>query len=510
MKRAILACFVIGLAAACSDPAAGTSVRIALRYDDALHLETADVIVRGETINQRIAHELLVLLPDDLAGAEMAIEVWGRAGGKRAAYGTATATPVRDRTVSARVELAACAPGCDGNTLMACGGPVTCEIGCVDDTPTTDAHCLAAAPSNGVDPGDVAMTESILITEDATFDTDTGLITGGLQREPGSGVRSGIGYRAVAQPNSTVELGVFAFRDLTIGHDATVQIIGSRAAVLLVGGVANIGGILDLTGGRGDRTNAGPGGGIGARSTAEHATGCGPGGDGGKSITGTGGGGGGAGGSEGPQGGMGAGAAAAGTGHAACINALLEPLVGGSGGGLGANSSAASYARGGGGGGALQITALGSLELTGRIDAGAEGGAAGPLAGEGGGASGAGAGAGGGILLEAPMVTIADQAALTANGGGGGGGGTSSAGTDGQHGPATNDYARGGDGGTGGAGGGTGGAANSPADVGQSANHAGGGGGGFGAIAIRGTTRSLSSQAIYSPTPMEAPLAPPK
>lgn len=81
-------------------------------------------------------------------------------------------------------------------------------------------------------------------------------------------------------------------------------------------------------------------------------------------------------------------------------NATLIPLLGGSGGG---------GEGGGAGGGAIQIVALGEIQVgaTGVIDAG----------GGGGGNGSAGGGAGGGILLEAPKVTV--DGVIAANGGGG-------------------------------------------------------------------------------------------
>ncbi|TMQ16626.1 MAG: hypothetical protein E6J91_11335 [Deltaproteobacteria bacterium] len=149
LRTLLIALSLATLAAGCShDP--GTSLKIALAYDDALGLDTADVTLSDRTESGRIAHQLLLLVPDELAGMDMMIEVWGRKAGKRAAYGTATAVPRRGHTVAASVTLTACTPSCTGAMLTSCTGPmVSCALGCSEDG---DAHCFGPRPSNGVDP----------------------------------------------------------------------------------------------------------------------------------------------------------------------------------------------------------------------------------------------------------------------------------------------------------------------------------------------------------------------
>jgi hypothetical protein len=158
----------------------------------------------------------------------------------------------------------------------------------------------------------------------------------------------------------------------------------------------------------------------------------------------------------------------------------LVPLVGGSGGGVGAIVSNGS------GGGAIQLVAGTSIDLKAGafISAPGGGGNQGGLAAQ---QEGSGGGSGGAILLEAPTVTVAG--ALAVNGGGGGSGGAAGGknGDDGHDSDAT--PAAGGaptmtdHGGNGGAGG----TADGTDGVNATSSGAGGGGG-AGRIRINTTT----------------------
>jgi hypothetical protein len=498
--RTILVALPLAGFACNHDP--GTSVKVALAYDDALGLDTADVTLVDRTESGRISHQLLLLVPDELVGMETPLEVWGRKAGKRAAYGTATAVPRRGQTVAAQVTLTACTPSCAGAMFTSCTGPiVSCALGCSEDG---DAHCLVPRPSNGVDPTAAdPLHGTTTISTDATFDTATGAITGGLVRPAGTGIDGGIGYfQAPAFGPGGAPLGIFVFHNLTVEATARIRITGARAAVLLVGDTARIAGVIDVAGGR---PGPGPGGGAGG-SEAGAAQGCGAGAPGVKSAFRDSGGGGGGAGQDGAPGGD-VGGTLGGLGGMTCMPMLLEPLQGGSGGGRGSPGTTASAAVGGGGGGALQITALGSLELTGTIHAGGAGGGAGVASSTDAG-GGAGGGTGGGILLEAPTVITSATAIVVANGGGGGGGGGAIAGGPGDDGGTTLAFAQGGFGGENGANGGTGGAVSSPPDVGTGgATNGGGGGGAAGAIAIRG--RTLMIAGTISPHATQADLQPP-
>jgi hypothetical protein len=501
--RALLVLFAV--TAGCNQASPGTSVRIALAYPGDLALDTVDVTLGSTTKSTSISHELLLLVPDDLDGQNLPLEVWGRSNDQRAAHGVTSVMPVRDQTVAAALELTACAPRCEGDLLMGCGAPVTCRQGCSADG---EAHCIRATPSNGIDPALVdPVTGATTIAMDATFDTDTGAIREGLTRAPLKGLDAGIGYyQAEAIGAGGVPLGIFVFHDLTVADLVTVRFIGARGAVLLVGGTATIDGTIEVSGGVGAQPSPGPGGGAGATDTRP-AAGCGPGGPGGRAGSDDGGGGGGGGSQPGGEGGR---DAVHGAGGPSCLPPLLEPLAGGSGGGRGGLGTSATSAGGGGGGGALQLTAFGGIDITGTINAGGAGGEAGAQttidAGGGG-----GGGAGGGILLEAPTVFMLGSATVAANGGGGGGGGGDSL-TDkpaaGSNGTPSTEVASGGSGGEPLGNGGTGGGP-TPADFGSNGvTNGGGGGGGGGVIVIRGT--SITVMGRTSPFFNRAELHPPR
>jgi hypothetical protein len=344
---------------------------------------------------------------------------------------------------------------CATDHLSCAAGDVPCPLGCMG-LGGGGARCLTIVPSNGIDPAPAAgVTMPITIAGGvATFDTDTGQISGVLVRAAGPGVAGGIVYQ-----QQSGSIGVFVIHQLDVTSSGVIHFTGARAAAILVGTDATIAGTIDGGGGC-DGTDlhcAGPGGGRGATGAAT-GSGCGPGGAG-QSDTASGndaGGGGGGGGLGGGAGGT-ASTFAGGAAGAACLAASLVPLVGGSGGG-------------GGGGGAATSTG-----------------------------GGGGGGAGGGILLEAISVTTA-AGVLAANGGGGGSGGHSpDGGNDGTRGLATASAASGGASVGNNGVGGSGGAKNAIVQGGQSqVGNAGGGGGGVGAIHVRAkTTPTLG---ITSPT----------
>lgn len=403
-------------------------------------------------------------------------------------------------------------PSCLCKTgALVCGGaqPVTCTLGCMDLSP--GARCLEVDPSNGVGVTAAAtLVQDKTITASATFDTDTGAITGGLTRAPGQGVNSGIAFELRA--TGTTPLGVWTFHQLTLDASGTIRFKGARAAVFVVGTIATISGTIDGSGGcsgNGAASCGGPGAGTGASATA--ATGCGPGGLGGTDAAGVddGGGGGGGGRGAGGLGGLGGTLGTTGAAGASCVAATLEPLIGGSGGGAG-GKGAVTPCHGGGGGGALQITALDSIVVTGTIQlvgAGGEGGVGDPAGNNGG--AGCGGGGGGGLLLEAPAVRLGAMAVLTANGGAGGGGAYFDLpGAPGEPGTASTTPAVGGAAAGVNAGPGGNGAAGSTAaqPAPTAPANAGGGGGAIGAIYLRTSPGALMMGGTVTPAAGTGPI----
>jgi hypothetical protein len=229
---------------------------------------------------------------------------------------------------------------------------------------------------------------------------------------------------------------VLPLQNFTIASGATLKLIGNRPVVLAVFGDATIAGTIDASA---SGTTPGAGG---------NAI-CSPG-------TGSNGGNGGLLGGSGDGGGGGGHATTGGTGDsgtgagAARGTATLVPLIGGCPGGKGGNGGAllgnGTGGQGGAGGGAFQVSASGTVNLTGSVISNGGVGANGSSASNPGG--GGGGGSGGGILLEGNAVQGAG--ALTVNGGNGGnrGGAASGGGAGGTTGAAGNGATNGGGGGS--------------------------------------------------------------
>lgn len=405
-----------------------------------------------------------------------------------------------------------------------CPAPLVCEMGVcqgmneglsdasIEDAAPADDAMLpvdpALVPSNGVDPElALSLTVPIVVDGIATFNVDTGRIIGAVVRQQGDGVRGDIGYEQRMFENA--RLAVFSFHSLTVTENGRVQFVGARPVVFVVGNDVLVAGRIDLAGCSAGAC-PGPGGGAGSLYTSSGG-GCGGGMIGGGragatdlASEGDSGGGGGGGGTDGARGGNDVENPAlvlpGGAGGMACIPETLEPLVGG-GGGAGGGPGTATGTRGGSGGGALQISAFGSILVSGIIDASGGGGAAGQIGVDGSNAgAGAGGGAGGAILLEAPSVTV--TGIVVANGGGGGGASNGVAsGQPGARGQHSTLPAPGGASGNGNGDGGAGGSRLAPPQRGEDVmdNNGGGGGGAAGRIRFRGN--SLVITGTTSPAP---------
>ncbi len=338
-------------------------------------------------------------------------------------------------------------------------------------------------------------------TDYVAVDTGTGEInacTGSTcweQRPAGTGLHSGSGifFQVVTQGGGAPSIGVFAVTEAVIPAGVTVWVTGTNGFALATEGVINIGGILNCKAFFDGSTMAkypGPGG-------AQASEGPGAGGDGSEGYGSDDGGGGGAGfGGTGGASGPGSIGGAAGVAYG---TSQLVPLLGGSGGGNGADNPG----MGGPGGGACELVSLTSITIQSGagVDAAGHGG-------DGGGAQGGGggAGSGGSILLESPIIVI--NGMLAANGGGGGSGAvsTSTGGQDGERGLLGINRAAGGvSSGTGEAGC-NGGAGDSSTDVNGQAtvcetgtfddDDGGGGGGAAGRIRLNATSVTAGANTL--------------
>jgi hypothetical protein len=319
-------------------------------------------------------------------------------------------------------------------------------------------------------------------------------------------------FAVVDQLGDGGEVLAVVMSSLSIDATSTLKLVGSRPIVLLVEGDVSVAGTIDASA---EGSESGPGGNrdcagsTGATGNDAPTTNMG--------AYGASGGGGGGFGSPGMASGV-SGTTPSVAGGMMIGDPTLVPLRGGCSGGAGGLGDAApSKAPGGGGGGAVQISVVGTFELTGVILAAGGGGGA-PTANIQGG--GGGGGSGGAVLIEAETYAI-DAAAIVAVNGGAGGGGqptvtnmlTSTAGGDGLPSTATSTPGTGtGSGGDGGRGAALGGAPTAGGTGLMAASitcppiaclwgGAGGGGGGIGRIRIRNASGCVLP-GIFSPAPV--------
>ena len=298
---------------------------------------------------------------------------------------------------------------CSQNTLTMCDatGAVTststCPLGCN----ATEPRCNKVNPSNGLAMAldEAAQAPDLILMGMTTIDTDAGTIVdqSGARTPPTSTLSAGL------------PVGVFVVKARAITAQ-NVVVTGTKALAIVAGGKVTLNGTFSVSGAR-DISGAG------ALDTMCRA------GNGLSGTSGRSGGGGGGFGTKGGNGGSGASpTVVGGLGSGPVGNVELVPLRGGCPGGHpggGTLDADPIQSDPGGAGGALQIVSATEIEI-------ASGGA---IAANGGGGhshigillclvntpcgDGEGAGSGGGILLEAPIVSVAATGGLYANGGGG-------------------------------------------------------------------------------------------
>ncbi len=365
---------LLAVAGACGDGGtSGTTIDVSVVYDQTWELDEISGSIADRTVLLNATSQIRMTVPDAWAGTEVRIELVGMRDGAPFASGGTTVIPVLGDTLSDEIHLAllSCANTCtEGTSMCKADGVVRCEqradscfdwampVACAAETPhCVDGVCVA-------EPG---------VVRPSNADTIGGIETTGLVRDLPTGLFFDTGTNCLANSMlgncspvwqaSLPEICVCRLDDLTV-RDLVVQ--GPRTLAILASGSVTVEGTLLIA----------PG--MGATSTTP--------------IDGS------AGGSFGTRGG--------GESLAAYGSAALIPLLGGSGGG-GDNSR---------GGGALQITANGSLRVSGAITASGGGGAPNPSRP----CRATGGGSGGGLLLEATTVEL--PGLLAANGGGGSGG----------------------------------------------------------------------------------------
>ena len=365
--------------------------------------------------------------------------------------------------------------------------------------PDAGMPCLDWQPPTHFDPCDIAAPDPGLtldISGDYVYNTTNGVLTapGGGMSTPASTV--------LMPPDANPAVRVLSVDFLDLRAAARLRVIGDHPLVIAGWDTIDVAGTIDVS-----STLAGEPG-AGALNNNCNAAGEG------EDQTGGGGGGGGGGGAgmgdDGGDGGDGDdGNAAKGAKGAKLGNAPANVRGGCPGGRGGSGDRVDGSGVGGEGGGALQLTAQNSITVSGVLHAGGSGGDGADGNGNADRRSGGGGGGSGGFLgLEAPNITLQNNAILAANGGGGGGGCDNNAadpGQDGQPGAveaAFGDHEGGGSG-NGGAGAWRDRLTGGTAEGGDSDRGGGGGGGGVGFILTKGLV--TNNGATLSPARQNAP-----
>src|SRR5439155_3793603 len=124
-----------------------------------------------------------------------------------------------------------------------------------------------------------------IVTSTIVVDTDSGQVSGGLPRPPGTGVIAGVGFRVATQASGP-GVGVFSVAGLTLGATGKITFTGANAFALASSGNVTLDGIVDASC---IMNMPGPGGFAGGSDSAGLGPGAGKRGD---AVTGASGGGG--------------------------------------------------------------------------------------------------------------------------------------------------------------------------------------------------------------------------
>jgi len=144
---------VVALLVACSS--SETRVHLDLATDPAWGIDNYQLRLDGHGATAAPLAELEMVVPSDMAGRNVELDVWGLVAGTQVAYGVTTVIPVMSSTVTAHVTLAgvSCGTWCTlGTIACANDGQTACEMqpnGCV--AWSTPIACPTETPycSNG-------------------------------------------------------------------------------------------------------------------------------------------------------------------------------------------------------------------------------------------------------------------------------------------------------------------------------------------------------------------------
>jgi N-acetylneuraminic acid mutarotase len=152
MVRRIHIAFAAAVAACTTSP---TRIELAVTADPTWQIDHYELRIGDHAVGAAPLSTLQLQLPDEMAGHQQDVSVWGLAGGTQVAYGSTSVTPAMHGTVSAAVTLTAitCGTFCTEGAVECMGnGITTCQMqtnGCL--AWSSPMACPSAMPycSNG-------------------------------------------------------------------------------------------------------------------------------------------------------------------------------------------------------------------------------------------------------------------------------------------------------------------------------------------------------------------------
>ena len=182
MSRYLALAFLV----ACGSPE--TRIHLDIAAEAVTGVENYQLRLDGHGATAAALAELEMVVPNDMVGRNVELEVWGLVAGTQVAYGITMVTPVMHSTVIAHLTLAAvsCGTWCTlGDAACANDGQIACEMqpnGCVGWStpvacPTATPYCsngtCAAQCTDECATGEIKCDSSAALRTCGQFDSDT-------------------------------------------------------------------------------------------------------------------------------------------------------------------------------------------------------------------------------------------------------------------------------------------------------------------------------------------------
>jgi hypothetical protein len=135
--------------AACSSSGPSTRVVLDVSYEDSWGLTRFDYEVASREATSQVARRVTVLIPEDLIGQSVELDLWGLRADRRYAHGEVTVTTVRDQTVHAALTMSRvpCGAWCTLGA-QACQGDATVVCEQRDDDACFEWSMATACPND--------------------------------------------------------------------------------------------------------------------------------------------------------------------------------------------------------------------------------------------------------------------------------------------------------------------------------------------------------------------------